>query len=169
MKMNHVEALKVFGLSKGVEFEVIKQAYRVASMKYHPDRNPAGLEMMKIINGAWQALSDYKPEFNIGSESEDYKTENYGDELNTALNAIITLGLQIEICGNWVWVSGDTRPHKDVLKEAGFKWAPKKMMWHFRPSDYKSYNRGKWDMDKIREKHGSVTVKTQSYSRIEAA
>jgi hypothetical protein len=25
-----------------------------------------------------------------------------------------------------VWVSGNTKPHKDDLKQAGFQWAPKK-------------------------------------------
>lgn len=28
-----------------------------------------------------------------------------------------------------MWVSGDTRPHKELLKAAGFKWSPKKSAW----------------------------------------
>ena len=28
-----------------------------------------------------------------------------------------------------MWVSGDTRPYKELLKAAGFKWSPKKTAW----------------------------------------
>ena len=162
MKISHKDALNILGLNNTATFEDIKLAYRKACSTYHPDRNPAGLEMMKLINNAYQALSDYV----VGTVTEE--SSDYGDEINTALNSIINLGLTIEVCGSWLWVSGDTRPHKDMLKENGFKWAPKKMMWHFRPSDYKSFNRGNWDMSRIREAHGSHTIKNKSYNQLSA-
>ena len=162
--MKAIDALNVFGLRVDATFEMIKAAYRKACMQYHPDRNPAGLEMMKIVNAAYTALSDYQPESCSAGSEEDL---NLGEDLNRALNAIITLGLTIEICGSWIWVSGDTRPHKETLKEAGYKWASKKLMWHFRPADYKSFNRGKWTINEIREKHGSVSVKSKTYMQLQ--
>jgi len=36
------------------------------------------------------------------------------------------IGVDIEICGAWVWVTGDTRTHKEVLKENGYKYASKR-------------------------------------------
>jgi hypothetical protein len=93
---------------------------------------------------------------------------NLGDELNAALNAIIGLGLDIEICGSWIWVSGDTRPHREVLKAAGFKWAPKKLMWSYSPAGKKTWSRGGWDMEQIRANHGSVTVKSKQHQRLSA-
>lgn len=161
--MKKIDALRVFGLDGGAEFEDIKLAYRKACSLYHPDRNPAGLEMMKVVNGAWEALQDYVK----GCVSEEgIEVENFGEEINEALNKIIHLGLTIEICGSWVWVSGDTRPHKDTLKEAGFKWAPKKMMWHFSPKGERSYSRGKYTMDEIRIMHGSVGVKVREFVKL---
>lgn len=164
MKMSHADALKILSLSSSAEFEDIKKAYRRASMQYHPDRNPAGLEMMKLVNAAWACLSDFVP----GSEKDQFDASQYGEDLNNALNAIIDLGFDIEICGSWVWVSGDTRPHRETLKAAGFKWAPKKMMWHFRPAEWRSFSRGQWDMEKIRERHGSVTLKNKQNQRLTA-
>ena len=39
---------------------------------------------------------------------------------NSSLNAMVGLdGLDIEVCGAWVWVSGETYKHKAVFKEAG--------------------------------------------------
>lgn len=163
MKMTHKDALHMLGLNQSATIEEIKTAYRKACAKYHPDRNPAGLEMMKLINAAYQALSDY-----VAKQAEENENIEYGEQINDALNKIINLGLEIEICGSWIWVSGDTRPHKEILKEAGFKWAPKKMMWHFRPAEYKSFNRGKWDMSQIRAVHGSQVIRNRSYSQIEA-
>lgn len=66
--------------------------------------------------------------------------------------------LEIEICGTWVWVSGDTKPVKEGLKAAGFRWAPKKMKWYWKPAGQRSFGRGKWSMDEIREFHGSERV-----------
>ncbi len=166
MKMNHKEALKILGLTMAVNFVEIKQAYRRASAKYHPDRNPAGLEMMKLVNAAYQALSDYDY-VTAARGGESVEAEDMGEELNAALNAIIELGLDIEICGSWIWVSGDTRPHREVLKAAGYRWAPKKLMWSFCGGERTS-SRGKYSMDDIRSKHGSVSVKTSSRARIAA-
>jgi len=165
MKLSHRDALKILELGLDVSFEDIKLAYRKASAKYHPDRNPAGLEMMKLVNNAYQALSDYVAG-SVGVETggEDV---SLGDELNAALNAVIDLGLTIEICGSWIWVSGDTRPHKEILKEANYRWAPKKLMWSFCGGERTS-SRGKMSMDDIRNRHGSQTVKNKERARIAA-
>jgi hypothetical protein len=165
MKMNHKDALSILDLPISATLEMIKMCYRRACSMFHPDRNPAGLEMMKLVNAAYESLQNYvsQPE-----DGRDYmKEQNYGDDINDALNAIINLGLHIEVCGSWLWVSGDTRTHKETLKAAGFKWAPKKAMWHFRPDDYKSFSRGKYSMDEIRAIHGSQVIKAKSYTQIE--
>ncbi len=164
MKLSHKDALSILGCNAAMTFDEIKMAYRKASAKYHPDRNPAGLEMMKLVNSAWQALSDYV----VGSIQPDSDGEalDLGEEMNAALNAIIALGLTIEVCGSWIWVSGETREHKELLKEAGYRWAPKKLMWHWRPAESKSWSRGKFTMDDIRLRHGSVNVKPKAFNRI---
>lgn len=167
MKMSHKDALSILDLPISSTLEHIKSAYRRACSMFHPDRNAAGLEMMKLVNCAYESLQSYVA---VPEDGRDYtKEQNYGDDISDALNAIIGLGLDIEICGSWVWVSGDTKPHKDILKAAGFKWAPKKSMWHFRPADYKSKNWGNWSMDQIRSAHGSTTIKPKARQQIDAA
>ncbi len=129
--------------------------YRQAALKFHPDRNPAGAEMMKIINVAYYVLQNYEGEI----ETEDAAGEagNYPDAVNDALNAIIGLdGLDIEICGAWVWVDVETYRHRAALKEAGLRFASKKKRWYFRPENWRSSSRGQYSMDDIREKYGSA-------------
>ncbi|KZK92535.1 MULTISPECIES: J domain-containing protein [unclassified Pseudovibrio] len=150
------DALSILGLSSGASQDEIKAAYKAAAKKYHPDLNPdasaAGDEMMKLVNAAYDALKNA-----TSTETEEATNSNYGEELNAALNAIINLdGLEIEICGSWIWVSGDTYPHRVALDQANFKYARKKKKWNFRPAGWKSRSRGQYSMDQIRERHGSV-------------
>lgn len=156
MKMQ--DAFNILGIGSGqVTPEDITQAYRRACMKYHPDRNPAGLEMMKLVNAAREALKDF-----VSGESVTGEGRDYGEKINAALNAIVALGLDIEVCGAWVWVTGDTRAHKEALKAAGFFWAAKKRAWYFRPEEHKCrHSRGKFTLDEIRKKYGSEKFKNE--------
>jgi len=47
--MNIKDALSILGLTATADQNTIKAAYRKACTKYHPDRNPAGLEIMKKL------------------------------------------------------------------------------------------------------------------------
>ena len=150
--MNIKDAARLLNLSGIVTPKDIKTAYRKAAHQYHPDRNPAGADMMKLINNAYEVLKEFE------GVIPDYETQDtdYPEALNAALNAIINLtGLDIEICGAWVWVSGNTKQHKEILKEAGFKYASKKKRWYFRPDDWQSRSRGNLSIDEICGKYGS--------------
>ena len=46
-------------------------------------------------------------------------------------------GIEIEVCGSWVWVSGDTKPHKERLKALGFCWHSKKHCWYKSSNGYR--------------------------------
>lgn len=169
------DALSILGLGRetNLDLETVKLAYRRACKKYHPDINPAGLEMMKAVNTAWDYLQTILKDSSFINNKEaasDKQASDFGEALNNVLNEIMNLaGLNIEICGAWVWVDGETKTHKDKLKELGFKWAKEKLKWFYRPENYKSSNRGKWDMEAIRSKYGSSTPTRQSYTTIEAA
>ena len=159
--MNMYDALKILGVTESpVTEEIVKLAYRQASLKFHPDKNPAGNEMMLLINEAKETLK--KATYPI-----DYKNDegyNYGDEINTALNKIINLqGLIIEVCGAWVWVSGSTKDHWTILKEAGFKFSPPKKMVYFRPqyAMTRRYKKDGLSIDEIRIKYGAEKIKTK--------
>lgn len=147
------DAYKILALSGVVNAEEIKKAYRRACMKYHPDRNPSGEHMMKLVNAAYEALSNQDEELSVPEE-----VSRYAEMLNQVLNAIVGLPLEIEICGAWIWLSGETRPYKELLKQTGFRWAPKKERWFYRPEEYRSASRGQWSMAAIREKYGSQSV-----------
>ncbi len=159
-------AAKVLGLTGEINAETVSKAYRRAAMKYHPDRNPAGLVMMKAINAARLALADF-----VGRLDHSEAAGLYGDHLNDAIAHLLhSVGLDLEICGAWLWVSGETRAHKDTIKQfesdSGnkFRWHSKKCKWYFAPNDFKGRRRfsGSVDMEDIRERYGSAHVATQA-------
>lgn len=160
--MKTIDALNILSLSeKEISLEMVKKAYRQACKVYHPDVNPAGTAMMQAVNEAYESLS--KETFPIILNESDVMG-NYGEALNNALNAIINCsGLNIEICGSWIWVSGETKTHKDVLNDADFLWSPVKGMWYFRPQSqskrrYYGYNSS---IDEIRAKYGSDKINSK--------
>lgn len=159
-------AAKVLGIDGDITPEKVTEAYRRLAMKYHPDRNPAGLVMMKALNAAREALADFR-----GTLNHTEQAANYGGDLNDAISAILhCVGLELEICGAWLWVSGETKAHKETIKafesETGnrFKWHSKKSSWYFAPNDYRGKfrkSRGNVAMEDIRERYGSQHVRTQ--------
>lgn len=156
--MNKIQALQLLGLEGTVTKADIKLAYKRKAKQYHPDRNPAGTEIMQMINVAYDLIKDLEAvTVDLNAAMNDYP-----EAIAKAINSITHTGLQIEVCGLWVWVSGDTKSHKEALKKSGYFWSPKKKMWYFRPDDAKSYRRfssskDEWGIEKIRAKYGSQT------------
>lgn len=100
---------------------------------------------------------------------QDYVDAAAVDErIRAAIEKIITLeGLEIEICGLWVWVGGTTWPHKHELKAAGYSWAVNKGKCFFAGVPAGGYRA--FDMEEIRQRYGSQRVMPQSAYPMEEA
>ncbi len=159
--MNKYDALLILGLTGKVSNNDIKLAYRRKAAEFHPDRNPTGAEIMKMINAAYELVQN-EDQIEVFANAT---MAQYPAELSAALMAIKGLGLFIEVCGLWVWVSGETKLHKDNLKSAGYHWSNPKKMWYYRPEQHKSkkHDGTTWSMDKIRESFGTVKVEEQTH------
>lgn len=66
-------------------------------------------------------------------------------------------GVSVELCGSWLWVTGNTRPVKDALKELGFRFSANKKAWYWRDPSQPYHRRGRrhYNMEEIRDLHGS--------------
>lgn len=150
----------------------LKANYKKMVYQYHPDRNgntPENDSMMKRINLAYEKYFDIvkKMETAAGSKAAGFATVD--DGYREIIDAIIHLhGVNIEICGSWIWVSGDTKQYKDIFKEAGFSWAAQKKMWFWKPYETDRRRRSGWDINKIRDVYGSVHVDGQPYQPLGA-
>ena len=135
----------------GIEtIEELKQVYRQLAKKNHPDLG-GNVETMKEIN------TEYEVIFKLLNTDNKH---DISDGFRVVIDKLINFeGLDIEICGSWIWLSGNTYSHKRELKEAGCMWANKKKMWYWRPEEAAcSHSKGQ-DMNSIREKYGSQQIK----------
>lgn len=141
----------------------IKQRYRKLAFEHHPDRGGDTATMQQINTQYSRAMAlAIRREKPNKEESEYANIEDIAEALRGAIEAIINLeGLKIEVCGSWVWASGNTYEHKEALKAAGYKFAPKKKEWFF--AGIPSSNRGgEFSKDEIRERYGSESVRNDS-------
>ncbi len=136
--------------------EELKKEYKKQAFANHPDRG-GDAEVMKMINNEYEeALNILKA--TSTNKQDKSNTEQAADFIHI-IDSIINLeGLKIEIVGSWIWVTGDTKTHKEILKATGFYYASKKKAWYFKPSDYKGRSHKNYSLEEIKSKYGSVLV-----------
>lgn len=148
--------------------EEVKAAYKKLALKYHPDVNIGTdtTETMKIVNEQYRLAFERLKNVHTNASGEEYtaskESEETAEEFMVIINALISMvGIKIELIGSWIWVTGDTKPHKDALKELGFKWAGQKMAWTWHKAGERKKSKNKYDMDDIRGMFGSKEFGTK--------
>ena len=153
--MNISEAIGIIKPKENTK-AALKSAYTTLTKKYHPDINPGGLDMMKLVNLAYELLSSklglWFVEDGDNGISIDEAIQGIFDKIKH-LN-----GLEFEICGTWLWVSGNTYRHKANIKSAGFRWSKNKSQWYWHNGDYKKRSKKILPMNEIRNLFGSMKL-----------
>ena len=138
----------------------LKKEYRRLCMIHHPDLGGDTATMQEIN-------AEYEKRFNLlknqhnAQADENRKTTEAPEEFINIINALIKFpGIIVELCGSWLWISGDTRPVKDDLKAAGCRWSNNKKMWYWHHAENGSmYHKGTKTIGEIRMKYGSQVYK----------
>ena len=141
--------------------EELRKEYKRLVKENHPD-NGGSEEAIKVINVEYEISFHILEKTDTASSNKFYMRED--EMLRAIINAIVNLNIEIEICGSWIWVSGNTYSCKDELKSNGFHWASKKKMWYWHDPQEQTRSNGKTSMNDIREKYGSQVVRTATES-----
>ena len=153
--------------------EELKKQYRALVMEHHPD-NGGDEKAMKAINNEYDTLFPKLKNVHQTKDGTTYtaKQDNTetADQFKDLINELMRMdGIIIEVIGCFVWVTGDTKPHKERLKELKFKWHSKKIAWYLKPEDYKKRSRKDYSLDVIRGMYGtSGEVHSNGTHKIEA-
>ena len=142
----------------------LKREYRKVALINHPDKG-GDLETMKAINAEHDELFEIlKHKQNTKAATDETgrtkTTTETAEEFRTVLDLLINLdGLEIELCGSWLWIGGETLQHKDAIKAAGCRWSRNKARWYWHhPEAQTGYRKGNTSMKEIRSKYGSERI-----------
>jgi hypothetical protein len=58
-------------------------------------------------------------------------------------------GISIELCGTWLWITGDTYPVRTELRATGCSYASKKKIWYFHEGPYKKMSNQELSLEAI--------------------
>lgn len=156
--------------------EELRKQYKELLKKFHPD-NDGNVAIMQEINAEYDRLFKIlknKHESDKTAEQTEYNQNMYDWEndksLREVLEKIINFnGIEIFICGQWIWVDGNTYDYKKELKEIGFKWASQKKKWYFHTEIFRKKSHKILSMEEIQDYYGSTTVKTKNKKQIAQA
>jgi len=142
--------------------EDLKKQYKKLAMKNHPDVGGTD-EAMKEINAEYDLLFAKLKNTHQNAAGETYTTKTETtetpDEFKTIIEKLIHLdGIVIEICGSWLWLTGDTYQHRNTLKELRFRFSKSKTAWYYHTDGYRKSNSKVYSLDEIRDLYGSETV-----------
>ena len=148
------------------DIKELKKDYKKLAFENHPDRG-GKLEVMQEINKEYEKLTillktkSAKQEQQQGEPTaEDIRrAREQAKEFIHIIDQIINLdGIIVEVVGDWVWLTGNTKEHKEKIKECGFYYASKKRAWYLKPADYTARSRKNYTLDDIKNKYGSTTI-----------
>ncbi|MGI6168822.1 MAG: molecular chaperone DnaJ [Christensenellales bacterium] len=146
--------------------EDLKRTYHALALQHHPDRG-GDLETMQAINTAYDLSFPRLKDIHRAASGKTYAkaTTEAPEEYRDLIDRLIKLqGIKIEIIGCFMWVSGDTKPHKDTLKTLGLRWHATKAVWYKSPPGYRRSTKKDLTLDQIRARfdHATITADDQA-------
>lgn len=168
--MNRFANCKTLAEAKGL--------YKSLARENHPDVG-GDLRTMQEINAEYAefcanfAKSEAKDRQRTAHTENRKSAADYHDmdEVTTQVKMMIEFalnldGVDVELMGLWVWLTGNTKAHRETFKawnethDSKWKWSPKKSAWYF--AGVPTFNRKETTLDEIRDAYGS-----QKFSRRE--
>ena len=141
--------------------EEAKKLYKKLAFQYHPDRG-GDVEIMKVINNEFDDFM-----LNFKEDKKDSKKE-YEFTATTYRELILQLikfdNIVIDVVGCFIWLSGNTYPIKEELKQLGFRYSKNKKSWYIAPKEYMENRvnyKKKYSMTEIKNKYGCTSIKSK--------
>ena len=139
--------------------EELKTMYHQLAMQHHPDRG-GNTAIMQAVNDEYAVLFPKLKDTHRNKDGETY-TANYAssetaDSFKELIDELMKMdNIVIEVIGCFVWVTGNTKPYKEIFKSLRFQWHTKKVAWYLKPEDYNRRSHKDYSFDEIRAMYGT--------------
>ncbi len=140
----------------------LRKEYRRLAFIYHPDKG-GDTHLMQVLNDQYERLSEKlikgNPEFTEGRKEYEMQVS---EEIRDMLDRILFLkGIDIEMIGSWIWITGNTFAVRTTLKSQGFMFSHQKSAWYWHKGEYHKKNGKLKSLEEIRDFWGSEKVESR--------
>ena len=160
--------------------EELRKQYKELLKQYHPDNANGSTEATQEINAEYDRLFKVLKDKHESKQTKtdgaktDFNSNYWNYEEDKAIREILQkiihfTDITIEICGSWIWISGNTYQYKTELKEIGFKWASQKKQWYWHSESFRKKGKKTLSMDDIRSYYGSTEVRPEERLKLKQA
>lgn len=146
--------------------EELKKEYRKLCFELHPDRNldrDTTAEFQKMQAEYEKKFAEVKNVFK-NANGETYTKENNEtpEEFEEIISKVIFMqGVDIDIVGTWIWLSGNTKEYKEIIKDLKFRWSKNKSAWYYHTGTYFKKSKNDYSLDELKEMFGSQKVRNE--------
>ncbi len=140
----------------------LRKEYRRLAFIYHPDKG-GDTVLMQILNDQYERLSEKFIKENVDfSEGRKEYVMQVSEEIRDMLDRIMFLkGVDIEVIGGWIWITGNTFAIRTTLKSLGFLFSHPKTAWYWHKGEYRKKNGKIQSMDEMRDFWGTQKIESQ--------
>jgi len=149
--------------------EEIKSLYRKLAFENHPDHGGDTRTMQDINNEYHETLKRANGHTHKDGEREftyryEYEREQAIIETISELLKLKMDDVEIWLIGLWVWIVGDTKPHKEELKALKCRWHSKRRCWYWKPYEDRTYY-SKKSLGSLAARYGATRFESESESK----
>ena len=140
----------------------LRKEYRRLAFIYHPDKG-GDTVLMQILNDRYDQLSEkfIKGNTDFSEGRKEYEMQ-VSEEIREMLDHIMFLqGVDIEVIGVWIWITGNTFAVRTTLKSLGFMFSHPKTAWYWHKGEYRKKNGKIQSMDEMRDFWGTQKIENQ--------
>ena len=147
--------------------EELKKEYKKWAVKLHPD-NGGDAEQFKDMQAEFTKLFNVLKNVHIKKDGTTWEatgdratTETAEQFMDIIEKLMFIPDISVELCGSWIWVSGNTKEYRELLKGLDFKYSGNKKMWYYQNDGVRRYHKKAWTIDEIRNAYGSKVYKDE--------
>jgi len=154
-ELQHKHMSGIFDVKIISDLDSLKKQYFKLAKKYHPDAGGTTIQFQQLQAEYDSLLKKLLRGSSLNTEQQENEIV-IDQAIRDIINSLINIeGLNVEVIGKWLWISGDTYPVRTTLKQAGLTFIKKGGLPYWVYKGVESTSRGKMSIEDIKAKYGT--------------